>query len=89
MKKGRKLFVNDNKAIARQFYENAWNAGGDFSIIDALFAADFLNHELEMKTIESHRELYKQGILETFQVFPDWTTTIDDLIAEGEIFTLS
>ena len=78
------MLVSDNKALARQFYEGAWNAGGDLSIIDALFAADFLNHELETKTLESHRELYKQAILETLQAFPDWTNTIDDLIAEGE-----
>lgn len=78
------MFVPENKAIARQFYECAWNAGSNLAIIDVLLAADFLNHELEEKTRESHRELYKQGILETFQAFPDWTTTIDDLIAEGD-----
>jgi hypothetical protein len=65
------MLVTDNKAIASQFYKRAWNAGGDLSIIDALFAADFFNHELEAETIESHRELYKQGILETFKAFPD------------------
>ncbi len=37
-----------------------------------------------MKAIESHRELYKQAIIETFRAFPDWTTTIDDMIAEEE-----
>ena len=78
------MLITDNKAIARQFYESAWNAGGNLSIIDALFTENFLNHELEGKTLESHRELYKQGILETFQAFPDWTTIIDDLISEGE-----
>lgn len=78
------MLVTDNKAIARQFYEGAWNAGGDLSIIDTLLAPNFLNHELELKVTKSHRELYKQGILETFQAFPDWTTNIDDMISEGE-----
>ena len=78
------MYITENKAIARTFYEGAWNAGGDLSIIDTLLATDFLNHELEGKTTQSHRELYKQGILETFQAFPDWTTTIDELIAEDE-----
>jgi steroid delta-isomerase-like uncharacterized protein len=78
------MSTTDNKAIARQFYLDAWNEGGKPSLIDTLFSADFLNHEIESQTKESHRELYKQGIIETCQAFPDWTNTIDDMIAEGE-----
>jgi steroid delta-isomerase-like uncharacterized protein len=78
------MLVTDNKTIARQFYERAWTAGGDLSIIEALLAADFINHEIELTTTASHRDLYKQGMLETYQGFPDWTTVIDDMIAEEE-----
>ena len=78
------MLTTDTKAIARQFYADAWNAGGNPSIVDALCSVDFLNHEIEGETTETHRELYKQGILETYRAFPDWTTTIDDMIAEGD-----
>jgi steroid delta-isomerase-like uncharacterized protein len=72
----------DNKAIAQRFYEQAWNMK-DIAIVDELLSPDFVNHEIESATPSSHRELYKQAIFETFAAFPDWTITIDDLIAEG------
>jgi steroid delta-isomerase-like uncharacterized protein len=72
----------DNKAIAWRFYERAWNMR-DIATVDELLSPDFVNHEIGGVTPASHRELYKQGILETFAAFPDWTTTIDDLVAEG------
>ena len=78
------MLANEQKAIARHFYERGWNNGGDPSVVDELFAETFLNHEVVGPTTETHCELYKQAILETFQMFPDWSTTIDDVIAEGE-----
>ncbi|HTK05958.1 MAG TPA: ester cyclase [Ktedonobacteraceae bacterium] len=72
-----------NKTIARQFYEQAWNVK-DVAIVEELLAHDFVNHEIEGDVTQPHRELYKQAVLETFAAFPDWTTTIDDLIAEGD-----
>src|ERR1700730_11320274 len=71
-----------NKAVFRQFYERAWNMN-DVAVVDELLAANFVNHEV-MDTTLSHRELYKQAIFETRAAFPDWTITIDDLIAEGD-----
>ncbi len=72
-----------NKEVFRQFYERAWNMG-DVAIVDELLVADFVNHEIADKSV-SHRDLYKQAIIETRTAFPDWTTTIDDVIAEGDI----
>jgi steroid delta-isomerase-like uncharacterized protein len=72
----------DNKAIFRRFYENAWNLN-DVSVIDELLAPDFVNHEVPTTEV-SHRELYKQAVIENRAAFPDWSITIDDLIAEGD-----
>ncbi len=72
----------DNKTIFRQFYERAWN-DNDLTMIDELLAPDFVNHEV-LDTSISHRELYKQAVIENSAAFPDWSITIDDLIAEGD-----
>lgn len=77
------MIESENKAIARQFYERAWNES-DLSVIDELLAPHFLNHDIEGPTAQSHRDLYKKAILDTYRAFPDWTLVIDDLIAEGE-----
>ncbi len=74
--------AEDNKATFRRFYEGAWNAG-DLTVVDELLAMDFVNHEVTDAAVP-HRELYKQAVIETRTAFPDWTLTIDDLIAEGE-----
>lgn len=76
------MSVEANKAIFKRFYEQAWNAG-DLGVVDQLLAIDFVNHEIS-GTTASHRELYKQAVVETRAAFPDWTTTIDDVIAEGD-----
>jgi predicted ester cyclase len=50
--------------------------------VDELLASDFVNH-MALPTQLTHRELYKQVIVETRTAFPDWTIEIEDLIAEG------
>ena len=55
---------------------------GDATVVDELVAPNFVNHEIEGTTTQSHRELYKQGIIETYKAFPDWTTTFHGIIAE-------
>ncbi len=72
-----------NKEVFRRFYERAWNMG-DVAIVDELLAPTFVNHEVT-DTSRPHQDLYKQAIIETRTAFPDWTTTIDDVIAEGDI----
>lgn len=74
----------ENKVIFRRFYEDAWNSG-DLALADELLAEDFVNRELpEAMASESHRELYKQAIVETRAAFPNWRNTIEDMLAEGD-----
>jgi steroid delta-isomerase-like uncharacterized protein len=72
----------ENKAIFRRFYEEAWNHD-NLSVIDELLAPDFINHEVPDNTV-SHRELYKQAVIENRTALPDWSITIVDLIAEDD-----
>lgn len=72
----------DGKTLFRRFYERAWNLG-DLAVIDEVLAPTFVNHEVGNAT-GSHRELYKQAVVESRRAFPDLTLTIETLIAEGE-----
>jgi steroid delta-isomerase-like uncharacterized protein len=74
--------IEANKALFRRFYGDTWNTG-DTTLIDELLAPDFVNHEL-VDVAPPHRELYKQAIRETKEASPDFTVTIEDLIAEGD-----
>lgn len=73
---------SDNKTVFRRFYERAWNLG-DLTVIDELLAPTFVNHEVG-ETTTSHRDLYKQAVVESRTAFPDLVLTIETLIAEGE-----
>lgn len=52
-------------------------------MVDELLDEGFVNHELA-DVPASHREAYKQAVVETRTAFPDWTTDIEDLISAGE-----
>jgi predicted ester cyclase len=71
------------KAIFRRFYEHAWYAG-DLAGVDELLGPHFVNHSLPGGVPGSQRELYKQAIIESQRVFPEFQVVIEDLIAEGD-----
>jgi predicted ester cyclase len=73
----------ENTAIFCRFYERAWNHD-DLSVIEELLAPDFVNHEVTSAAIP-HRELYKQAIIENRVAFPDWSLTLDSVVAEGDL----
>jgi steroid delta-isomerase-like uncharacterized protein len=69
------------KAIGRQLVE-VWNTG-NLSIVDEIFANDFVNHDPtrpEVTDIES----YKKYITETRSGMPDFKVVDEDMIAEGD-----
>lgn len=72
----------DNEAVFRRFYEAIWN-DGDLAVADELLSEDFVNHEVEDAPVP-HRELYKQGVLQTRTAYPDWYLLIEELVAEGD-----
>jgi len=71
----------ENKAIVRRWLEDGLNAR-NLAIIDELFAPDYANHSPRLGVVG--REYTALETAEFFVAFPDWRTTIDDVIAEGE-----
>jgi predicted ester cyclase len=68
------------KSLIRQVYAEAFNAG-DFAVIDANYAADYVNHGLGD---DVDVEGFKAYIEELRAALPDFEATIEVLIAEGE-----
>jgi steroid delta-isomerase-like uncharacterized protein len=70
----------ENKRLIRHFFEGV-NAR-DMTAFE-LFASDAVHHNPFPGTTPG-REGNKQGMMLLFAAFPDWQTTIEDLIAEGD-----
>jgi len=71
----------ENKAVVRRWLEDGMN-GRDLAIIDELIAPDYANHSPRLGVVG--REYTARETAEFFIGFPDWQTTIDDVVAEGE-----
>ena len=74
------IALEENKRLIRHFF-----AGVNARDMDAfeVFAPDAVHHNPFPETTPG-REGNKQGMLLLFAAFPDWQTTIEDLIAEGD-----
>jgi predicted ester cyclase len=65
------MSAQENKDLVRREQEELWNHTGDLDAAQELFAAD-------------QAEAAKQEAADFRQGFPDVTSTIEDLIAEGD-----
>jgi len=77
------MSTEQNKALSRQLIEEVFNQGNT-SLVDELFAPDFVEHEELPPGVPPGREAVK--VLPTMfrSAFPDFKVTIDDMIAEGD-----
>jgi predicted ester cyclase len=74
------MSIEENKTIIRHFFE-AMNKQ-DLAMIDECFGTDLLNHSPRIGTVG--REGTMQDMARFFMAFPDWHTSLEDLIAEGD-----
>ena len=72
-----------NKKVARQLVEEIMNQGNT-SLVDDLFAPDFVEHEELPPGMPAGREAVRQLPVVLHSAFPDFSATINDLIAEGD-----
>ena len=72
----------ENKKIASRIIEEMWNKG-DMTVVDELFATDFVLHAPGGKEIKG-LEGQKQRVTNVRSLFPDIHMTIDDMIVEGD-----
>ena len=71
-----------NKALVREFFEEAWSKG-NLTAVDAFMAADYVEHP-RPSTLSPGAEGLKQLIAAYRTAFPDLKTMLDDIFAEGD-----
>ena len=76
------MSTEQNKALVRRL-EEVFNRG-NISLVDELFAPDFVEHEELPPGIPPGREAVKQLTTMFRSAFPDFKATIDDIVAEGD-----
>jgi predicted ester cyclase len=75
------MTTEENKVLVRRFVEEFWN-GGNMTTVDELMAPDA---EIHMPTGEMVDLEGLKGFAVTFrEAFPDWHSTFDELVAEGD-----
>jgi steroid delta-isomerase-like uncharacterized protein len=77
------MSVEDNKALVRRFYEDAWNKHNP-SVVDQIYAADFVDRSGEIPGIPHTREGLKQFMAVYLRAFPDVNITVEDQLVEGD-----
>ncbi len=77
------MSTEQNKAIARRNFEEAWNKQ-NLAVVDELFATDYIGHFAIHSEPVSGIEAYKQFMSGYFVAFPDARFTIEDILAEGD-----
>jgi steroid delta-isomerase-like uncharacterized protein len=72
----------ENKAIFRRYVEEVGNEG-NLDLVDEIFS-DYVSHQPDGSVLERGPEDVKQFMGEFRSAFPDFHTTIEDQIAEGD-----
>ena len=74
------MTLEENKAIVRRQFDLI--QAGTIDALDEVMASDMVNHAVGRA--QSGLESFKAILRGLRQAFPDETTTIDDIIAEGD-----
>jgi steroid delta-isomerase-like uncharacterized protein len=77
------MSAEDNRALVRRFYEDAWNKHNP-AVVDEIYTADFVDRSPDIPGIPHTREGLKQFMGVYLRAFPDANITIEDQLAEGD-----
>lgn len=76
-----------NKAIVRRLYEEAWNER-ELSVVEEVHATDSVHHDPSNPENLIGPEGTKARIVEVTNAFPDLQFTIEDMVAEDDKVTV-
>ena len=76
------MSTEQDKSIVRRWIEEGWNKG-DLTVIDQVYAPDYVQHEPAPETVNSSAAL-KQYVGAFLTAFPDLNLSIEDLLADGD-----
>jgi steroid delta-isomerase-like uncharacterized protein len=77
------MSADDNKALVRRFYEDAWNKHNP-AVVDEIYAADFVDRSPDIPGIPHTRDGLKQFLVMYLRAYPDANIRIEDQLAEGD-----
>lgn len=72
-----------NKVVARRLAEEVFSQG-NMRTFDAIFAANYVNHNMPVPGIPGTKEGFERVVAATRQAFPDVHVNIKDMVAEGD-----
>lgn len=75
--------VQDNKALVRRVFEEAWNQR-DFSVLDEAYAPDVVHHNPSNPEDLRGVEAVKRHVRDATEAFPDIRFSLGDLVAEDD-----
>ncbi len=73
------MSIEENKALIRRYNEDVMNSHG-VDACAACFAFDAANFGNPVG-----REGFRTTLTDIFTTFPDWHTTVDEMVAEGDV----
>lgn len=76
------MSLEDNKALCRQIPEGIWTKG-DMAAADIVLSPDFVNHNPAFGHAPT-RDGYKATVAQFRAAFPDFSMTVEDVVAEGD-----
>ncbi len=76
------MSVEENKAIELRFFEEVVNKG-NLAVIDEIVAANFVDRST-LPGVTPDCKGYKQFFAMAHSAFPDFHSTLEDMIAEGD-----
>jgi steroid delta-isomerase-like uncharacterized protein len=77
------MSAEDNKALVRRFYEDAWNKHNP-ALVDETHRADYVDRSPDIPGIPHTREGLKLFMGAYLRAFPDAHISIEDQLAEGD-----
>ena len=76
------MSVQENEALVRWFFEEAWGKG-NLAAVDEYIAADYVEHTLPPGS-EQGRDALKQFVAMYHEAFPDVKVTMHDAFGKGD-----
>jgi len=76
-----------NKQLVHRDNEETWNKG-NLALIEELYSPDFVQHFLPDGTELRGLEALKEHVRSHREAFPDWTETIEHIVAEGDLVVI-
>ncbi len=81
------MSIEQNKALVRRLVEDLMG-GGDVSLVAEILSPDFVEHEELPPGTPSGYEGFAQYVTMLHAAFPDFTLTVEDMVAEGDKVTV-